>query len=358
MSYRDLEKIRASAAIEKAEIGAGAQLGTAEIGAETDRYKSDRTLEGVGLTADASEYGSRKQLEGTKYTADRTLEAARTPRISYGYSMNENLSRARGGPVKGRLPYLVGEKGPELMVPEQSGYIIPNHKLQELVRAIPRARGGPVFPGGGVPEFQAFTAGRSAAHLEDKKNLMAAATNEKVKEMEAAARIDPTGSKGYHQAASLQPLRAEDEAKKGDYAREFTDFWKTSTGAAAAPKPEEPDYPDYYAGLAVAKRYGPKAAEAFHADTQKIKQIRPLFTPENVAKYHGISLERADGFIRELQQNPADYRRYLLAHGPAIQKIAPPPSRYQEEPSFAVQTKRLTDAITPNWMVPVKGKNY
>ena len=62
-------------------------------------------------------------------------------------------SLARGGLARGRRPYLVGEKGPELMVPDQDGTIIPNHKLQVLARAIKkraiaRAKGGPVKEGG------------------------------------------------------------------------------------------------------------------------------------------------------------------------------------------------------------------
>lgn len=38
-------------------------------------------------------------------------------------------ARARGGPVSARNPYLVGERGPELFVPGNSGTIIPNDKL-------------------------------------------------------------------------------------------------------------------------------------------------------------------------------------------------------------------------------------
>ena len=37
--------------------------------------------------------------------------------------------RANGGPVTGGKPYLVGEKGPELFVPGQSGGIVPNNQL-------------------------------------------------------------------------------------------------------------------------------------------------------------------------------------------------------------------------------------
>ncbi|ADD94957.1 hypothetical protein, partial [uncultured phage MedDCM-OCT-S01-C58] len=37
--------------------------------------------------------------------------------------------RAAGGPVSGGTPYMVGEKGPELFVPNTSGTIVPNNKL-------------------------------------------------------------------------------------------------------------------------------------------------------------------------------------------------------------------------------------
>lgn len=37
--------------------------------------------------------------------------------------------RASGGPVTAGMPYIVGEKGPELMIPNMSGSIVPNHAL-------------------------------------------------------------------------------------------------------------------------------------------------------------------------------------------------------------------------------------
>jgi len=40
------------------------------------------------------------------------------------------LPRAAGGPVTAGMPYLVGESGPELFMPSQSGFITPNHKLE------------------------------------------------------------------------------------------------------------------------------------------------------------------------------------------------------------------------------------
>lgn len=39
------------------------------------------------------------------------------------------MGRATGGPVANRTPYIVGERGPELFVPNSSGTIIPNNQL-------------------------------------------------------------------------------------------------------------------------------------------------------------------------------------------------------------------------------------
>lgn len=37
--------------------------------------------------------------------------------------------RQKGGPIRAGQPYMVGEKGPELVVPNQAGRVVPNHKL-------------------------------------------------------------------------------------------------------------------------------------------------------------------------------------------------------------------------------------
>ena len=43
--------------------------------------------------------------------------------------------RAKGGPVKKGEPYVVGEKGPELIVPSESGYVIPNNEVKPYFEA-------------------------------------------------------------------------------------------------------------------------------------------------------------------------------------------------------------------------------
>ena len=45
------------------------------------------------------------------------------------FSSNKMTKRASGGPVMQNKPYIVGERGPELMVPNGSGTIIPNEQL-------------------------------------------------------------------------------------------------------------------------------------------------------------------------------------------------------------------------------------
>ena len=55
-----------------------------------------------------------------------SIQSAFMPRE---YSAPPSAPRATGGPVSAGSPYLVGERGPELMIPSRSGTIIPNNKL-------------------------------------------------------------------------------------------------------------------------------------------------------------------------------------------------------------------------------------
>lgn len=44
-------------------------------------------------------------------------------------SSQQYQGRAIGGPVRGNTPYVVGERGPELMVPQGAGRVVPNNQL-------------------------------------------------------------------------------------------------------------------------------------------------------------------------------------------------------------------------------------
>lgn len=52
-----------------------------------------------------------------------------SPYTSYSQLSGAPMAMAVGGPVKAGSPYMVGERGRELFVPNQSGSIVPNNKL-------------------------------------------------------------------------------------------------------------------------------------------------------------------------------------------------------------------------------------
>jgi hypothetical protein len=62
---------------------------------------------------------------------------------------------AKGGPANRNLPYIVGEKGPELFIPDNNGTVIPNDVTQKLMRS----GGGSVDAGG----FASMLLGRLGA---------------------------------------------------------------------------------------------------------------------------------------------------------------------------------------------------
>ena len=56
-----------------------------------------------------------------------------------------NLFKADGGPVSGGSPYIVGERGPELFVPGQSGQVVSNDNMRSAMGRYQRSAG---LPGG------------------------------------------------------------------------------------------------------------------------------------------------------------------------------------------------------------------
>ena len=49
--------------------------------------------------------------------------------------------KANGGPVSGGQPYMVGERGPELFVPGQSGGVMRNEDMRSLMGRSPASGG-------------------------------------------------------------------------------------------------------------------------------------------------------------------------------------------------------------------------
>lgn len=62
--------------------------------------------------------------------------------------------RAAGGPVDAGRPYIVGERGPELIVPRQAGMVVPNHRLGGNYVTINQTLHA--APGTNVAQFQAM----------------------------------------------------------------------------------------------------------------------------------------------------------------------------------------------------------
>lgn len=59
-------------------------------------------------------------------------------KIEWGSIIGSLLgARAEGGPVSAGAPYIVGERGPELMVPGMSGTVVPNNALRSMGGAAP-----------------------------------------------------------------------------------------------------------------------------------------------------------------------------------------------------------------------------
>lgn len=91
--------------------------------------------------------GGKGRKELMRIMDDLAKKAERDVRINVAVtrSINEEVTRivstitapprAMGGPVTGGSPYLIGEKGPELFVPDVSGYVVPNSALATSTRA-------------------------------------------------------------------------------------------------------------------------------------------------------------------------------------------------------------------------------
>lgn len=91
--------------------------------------------------------GGKGRKELMRIMDDLAKKAERDVRINVAVtrSINEVVTRvvstitapprAMGGPVTGGSPYLIGEKGPELFVPDVSGYVVPNNALSTNTRA-------------------------------------------------------------------------------------------------------------------------------------------------------------------------------------------------------------------------------
>jgi hypothetical protein len=85
----------------------------------------------VSVLIDLAENGQIDELERrlTILTRNRTANLNIIERGGAGYGDRFGGPKANGGPVTAGTPYLVGERGPEIVVPGRSGTVIPNNRI-------------------------------------------------------------------------------------------------------------------------------------------------------------------------------------------------------------------------------------
>lgn len=123
------------------QLGIGAQAALVLAGEKTAYEAKQIIVQTLGLTWDEATAQLNAWLadvDGKRFSVimeinhatygDPMLEAKE---LALGQDLNGNgiIGKALGGPVWSNTPYVVGEKGPELFMPNQSGKIIPNDKL-------------------------------------------------------------------------------------------------------------------------------------------------------------------------------------------------------------------------------------
>lgn len=268
----------------------------------------EATMRAAETAAGAHTAAAESQAGAYRYGADKRLEEAAVPRTSHSYQYDLTPEpvpgwddeRAKGGPVAGKLPYLVGEKGPELMVPEQNGKIIPNHQLQMLarraiprcsgglVRAIPRVAGGDVYARGGpqAPPPGTKWVSRQGLHNAAEANRTGVLARIEEDKLRAAAEKD-----------RLSPERlAVDTAREAiETARFKTQANAMYPGADGKVDPRAKQLIDLYTGMGMHTWAPQSAMDAIEqgmkihkvvdswADGKKLAQIQDRLAPEAVA---------------------------------------------------------------------------
>jgi hypothetical protein len=111
--------------------------------ADTDKLRAEvnaaftppvqKAVQGVGRVAkDVANAAGTAMLAGAQNLAEATgLAVPRKDKEKFSQTV---AARAKGGPVKAGKPYLVGEEGPEIVVPDEDGEVLPNEKLRKKSR--------------------------------------------------------------------------------------------------------------------------------------------------------------------------------------------------------------------------------
>ena len=96
--------------------------------------------EQAGLTMSSSD-SALQATQSTRDAAEKEIRAKYAERITQIVPLNIE-ARAKGGPVAAGRPYLVGERGPELFMPNIGGTVVNNQKTERIYQMISSRRKG------------------------------------------------------------------------------------------------------------------------------------------------------------------------------------------------------------------------
>jgi len=99
-----------------------------------DTMKTGAELEQSGTRIGIENQKMRNDVAADERQQDMALAAAGiNAAATLGGAAIKGPSKADGGPVEGGEPYMVGERGPELIVPAKDGVVVPNHQLSDVI---------------------------------------------------------------------------------------------------------------------------------------------------------------------------------------------------------------------------------
>jgi phage-related minor tail protein len=122
----------------------GAQMFDSLMGNMTsalDKFVSTGKLSFKDLTRSIIQDMIRIQLRAQMISLFSSMFSRAGPAAVSSYSATGGISesvfnpqaRANGGPVNAGMPYMVGERGPEMIVPRSNGMVIPNNQLSSAM---------------------------------------------------------------------------------------------------------------------------------------------------------------------------------------------------------------------------------
>ena len=125
--------------------------------------------------------------------------------------------RAEGGPINAGMPYLVGEKGPELVIPGAAGTVIPNDAFSAATQALQsNGRGTAAGVDGTASQGEAFAVA-NGARITNTENNRTTSTMNQIREYEERVINNPEPLRVDYQSTVInnQTYVTEEQFQKG-----------------------------------------------------------------------------------------------------------------------------------------------